>query len=234
MLERGRVAKRWRSERWESLRLLSPNWQTRLPHSRTRSRSRRLHGPPQGGRLPLSLADSFQCTGRTSDLRETGGASKRQLRHQHGSRNLDRSGLWRLRRDTATSPRCPHGPLGSSPPFSRSRPRDYVNPSGVAPGGVLVVGASATGIQLAHELRQDGRRVVIAVGRHMRIPRTYRGRDIMWWLDRIGVLADMADSVFDRAHVAGAAVVSTRRTSGSRVAVARGPAGRRSRGLLAG
>jgi putative flavoprotein involved in K+ transport len=62
---------------------------------------------------------------------------------------------------------------------------------------VLVVGASATGLQIADELLRSGREVTIAVGEHVRMPRTYRGRDIMWWLDRIGRLDERYDQVDD-------------------------------------
>ena len=65
---------------------------------------------------------------------------------------------------------------------------DYRNPGLLPPGGVLVVGASASGVQIADELRRSGRSVTLAVGEHVRMPRTYRGRDILWWLDAAGVL----------------------------------------------
>ncbi|HEX5812292.1 MAG TPA: NAD(P)-binding domain-containing protein, partial [Pseudonocardia sp.] len=65
---------------------------------------------------------------------------------------------------------------------------DYCNPGLLPPGGVLVVGASASGVQIADELRRSGRPVTLAVGEHVRMPRTYRGRDILWWLDAAGVL----------------------------------------------
>ena len=65
---------------------------------------------------------------------------------------------------------------------------DYRNPGLLPPGGVLVVGASASGVQIADELRRSGRPVTLAVGEHVRMPRTYRGRDILWWLDAAGVL----------------------------------------------
>jgi putative flavoprotein involved in K+ transport len=66
-------------------------------------------------------------------------------------------------------------------------PLDYRNPSQLPDGGVLVVGASATGVQLAEEIRRSGRPVTIAVGEHVRLPRTYRGRDVLWWMDASGV-----------------------------------------------
>jgi putative flavoprotein involved in K+ transport len=62
---------------------------------------------------------------------------------------------------------------------------------------VLVVGASASGVQLADELNRAGRDVTIAVGHHTRMPRMYRGRDILWWLDRMGVFDEAASHVYD-------------------------------------
>jgi putative flavoprotein involved in K+ transport len=88
------------------------------------------------------------------------------------------------------------------PPAVTSLPAsDYCNPDQLDPGGVLVVGASATGIQLADEIHRSGRSVTLAVGGHVRAPRTYRGMDIMWWLDATGVLAERYDEVDDITRV---------------------------------
>ena len=62
---------------------------------------------------------------------------------------------------------------------------DYRNPDQLPDAGVLVVGGSASGVQIAEELRRSGRPVTLAVGEHVRMPRTYRGRDILWWLERV-------------------------------------------------
>ena len=62
---------------------------------------------------------------------------------------------------------------------------------------MLVVGASASGVQIADELRRSGRDVTIAVGEHVRLPRSYRGRDIYWWMDAIGQLDERYDEVDD-------------------------------------
>ena len=78
-------------------------------------------------------------------------------------------------------------------------PSRYRNPRGLPDGGVLVVGASATGVQLADELAAAGRPVVLAVGRHSRLPRRYRGMDIFWWLERIGSLDRTIDEMADPA-----------------------------------
>jgi putative flavoprotein involved in K+ transport len=94
----------------------------------------------------------------------------------------------------------PHVPAVSQqlpPGLDQITPLDYKRPDQLKPGRVLVVGASATGIQIADELLRSGREVTVAVGEHVRMPRTYRGRDIMWWLDHIGRLDERFDEVDD-------------------------------------
>jgi putative flavoprotein involved in K+ transport len=76
-------------------------------------------------------------------------------------------------------------------------PNRYRSPADVPPGGVLVVGASATGVQLADELHRSGRSVTLAVGAHSRMPRRYRGMDSFWWLDQIGAFERTVDEVDD-------------------------------------
>ena len=76
-------------------------------------------------------------------------------------------------------------------------PFEYRNPDQLPDGGVLVVGASATGVQIAAELRQSGRPVTLSVGEHVRLPRTYRGRDVLWWMDASGVWDQRHDEVED-------------------------------------
>jgi putative flavoprotein involved in K+ transport len=84
-----------------------------------------------------------------------------------------------------------------SPDVAQVVPSRYRNPDGLPPGGVLVVGASATGVQLAAEIHRSGRPVTLAVGRHVRLPRRYRGRDVMCWLDAAGVVDETAADVPD-------------------------------------
>ncbi len=93
----------------------------------------------------------------------------------------------------------------SVPPFSAAVPAsveqltpfDYRSPAKLPDGGVLVVGASATGVQLAAELQQSGRPVTLSVGEHIRMPRTYRGRDVLWWMDASGVWDQRYDEIDD-------------------------------------
>jgi putative flavoprotein involved in K+ transport len=74
---------------------------------------------------------------------------------------------------------------------------EYRHPGELPDGGVLVVGASATGVQLAHEIQRSGRPVTLAVGEHVRGPRVYRGMDIHWWMEAAGVLDERHDEVDD-------------------------------------
>jgi putative flavoprotein involved in K+ transport len=127
-------------------------------------------------------------------------------------RNVDRSedgfhvetdrGSWSARSvvvatgycDLATVPAASRGLAAS---VQQLVPASYRRPDQLAPGGVLVVGASSTGVQLADEIQRSGRHVTLAVGRHTRLPRRYRGHDILWWLEQLGVLSQRADAVRD-------------------------------------
>lgn len=83
------------------------------------------------------------------------------------------------------------------PPILQVTPFGYRNPRSLPDGGVLVVGASATGVQLAAEIHGSGRPVTLSVGEHVRMPRTYRGRDVLWWMDRSGVWNQRYDEIED-------------------------------------
>jgi putative flavoprotein involved in K+ transport len=90
------------------------------------------------------------------------------------------------------------GIAGTVPPsITTLTPLTYRDPGQLPDGGVLVVGASATGVQLASEIHRSGRPATLAVGEHVRLPRTYRGRDIFWWLEATGLLAERYDEIDD-------------------------------------
>src|SRR4051812_25414330 len=199
LLERGEVAQSWRTERWDSLHLLTPNWMTRLPGFS-------YVGPDPDGHLPVrrlvSHPQSHPASFRAPVLTRT---VVRQVSADHdGSRvDTDRGTWWTRSVVIATGP----GEMPPLPGWSR-RPDPgthavpssaYRNPDLLPPGGVLVVGASSSGVQIADELARAGRPVVVAVGRHTRVPRSYRGMDIYWWLERTGRLARTIDEVADPA-----------------------------------
>jgi putative flavoprotein involved in K+ transport len=95
------------------------------------------------------------------------------------------------------TPRVPPVSASLPPSVEQITPFDFRDPSRLPDGGVLVVGASATGAQLAEEIHRSGRPVTLAVGEHVRLPRRYRGRDVLWWMDRSGVWNERYDEIDD-------------------------------------
>jgi putative flavoprotein involved in K+ transport len=190
VFERGAIGGRWQSHAWDSLRLLTPNWMNLLPEA------------PYEGNDPdgFMLRDDY-----VSRLRDYGAAFGAPVMEQtavtsvtHGAAGFqittDR-GIWRARVVVVATGQCdlPNLPgiaRAIDPGVTNLHSHGYRSPLAIPDGGVLVVGASSSGVQIADELRRSGRDVALAVGRHTRLPRTWRGRDIFWWLDRMGVLAE--------------------------------------------
>jgi putative flavoprotein involved in K+ transport len=212
VLERGEIANTWRTERWDSLRLLTPNWQTRLP-------GLAYDGDDPDGFMTMSEVIEFidGYAGLVNAPVETNTAVE-ALRPSDGRYQVvTPSGTWEAAAAVIASggfnlPKLP--PVASDLPggIASVTALDYKRPDQLPPGGVLVVGASATGIQIGNELLRSGREVTLAVGEHVRLPRTYRGRDIQWWMEQIGRLDDRYDEVDDlvRArHVASPQLVGT-------------------------
>lgn len=197
MLERGEVANSWRRERWDSLRLLTPNWQTRLP-------GLAYDGPAPDGYMAMGEIVAFLAryakvsaapvrteTQVTSITGADGGYRVVTSRGEIACRTLViASGACNLPSVPALSAAVP-AELAQITPFG------YRHPGTLPDGGVLVVGASATGVQLAAEIRASGRPVVLAVGEHVRLPRTYRGRDVLWWMHESGVWDQRYDQIDD-------------------------------------
>jgi putative flavoprotein involved in K+ transport len=197
VLERGRVAERWRSERWDSLRLLTPNWMSRLP----------------GIQSPPSDAHGFMSKDDVVDLFEDYAASFRAPVREGVTVTSVRSDGEGFRIATSTGdlvsdnvvvatgqcgvPAIPTATNDLAPELHRLHASRYRNPSALPTGGVLVVGAGASGIQIADELAAAGRTVVLSTGRHARALRSYRGMDLWWWLERTGSLDDTVDDVGD-------------------------------------
>ena len=197
VLERGEVANSWRSERWDSLRLLTPNWQTRLPGYRYEG------ADPDGFMTMTEVVDfisGFAAAAAAPVRTSTTVTSVRQT--DDGYQVATDNGEYRCRCVVLANGACsvPMVPaLSQSVPASIEclTPMDYRNPEQLPEGRVLVVGASATGVQLAEEIRRSGRPVTIAVGEHVRLPRTYRGRDVLWWMDASGVWDERYDEIDD-------------------------------------
>ncbi|HLT91183.1 MAG TPA: NAD(P)-binding domain-containing protein [Woeseiaceae bacterium] len=202
VLERGGVANSWRRERWDSLRLLTPNWLSRLP-------GYAWTGPDPDGYMSVHEVVSF-IAGYASVIRAPvlTGTTVTRVEPLPGGGFLvvtDR-GPWRCRAlvvasGAANLPVVPAVSAGIPRRIRQLTAHEYRNPGQLEPGGVLVVGASATGVQLADEIRRAGHEVMLAVGEHVRLPRVYRGRDIQWWMHAAGILDDRYDQVDDLQRV---------------------------------
>ena len=197
MLERGEVANSWRRERWDSLRLLTPSWQSRLP-------GLRYEGPDPDGYMTMGEVTEFiERFAKVSGAPVRTGADVTSVRRVGDGYHLTTSGgEIDCRAVVIASGACNRPAV---PPFANAVPASveqltplrYRHPAQLPDGGVLVVGASATGVQLAAEIQQSGRPVTLSVGEHVRLPRTYRGRDVLWWMDTAGVWNQRYDEVDD-------------------------------------
>jgi putative flavoprotein involved in K+ transport len=197
ILERGEVANSWKTERWDSLRLLTPNWLSRLPgHVYEGDDPDGFRTMPETidfiERYSEAIAAPVRTHTRVSSVRRVDG----------GYHVATDRGDWQCRAVVLATGACN---VPCVPPAAEALPpgiraltsMEYRNPTQLDSGGVLVVGASATGTQLAEEIHRSGRPVTIAVGEHIRAPRVYRGRDIKWWMNAAGVLDDRYDEIDD-------------------------------------
>jgi putative flavoprotein involved in K+ transport len=188
ILERGEVANSWKTQRWDSLRLLTPNWQSRLPGYSYQG------DDPHGFRTMPETIRFIERYARVISAPVRTHTTVTSVRSADGGYLVSTDqGEWRAR--TVVLASGAHN-LPSIPALAAALPAsirqisalDYRNPDQLEPGGVLVVGAAATGAQLAEEIQRSGRQVTLSVGEHVRVPRTYRGRDIKWWMDTVGLL----------------------------------------------
>jgi putative flavoprotein involved in K+ transport len=200
VLERGEVAHTWRTERWDSLRLLTPNWQSRLPGFSYNC------DDPDGYRTVAEVVEFIASYAKAISapvLTHTTVTSVRST--ETGYLVRTDQGDWLCRAVVVASGACN---VADVPSFANRVPRsvmqltaqDYRNPEQLADGGVLVVGASSSGTQIANEIHRSGRPVILSVGEHIRAPRVYRGKDLEWWMDAAGVLDERYDEVDDIAR----------------------------------
>jgi putative flavoprotein involved in K+ transport len=195
VLEQGEVGDSWRNQRWDSFTLLTPSWQTCLP------------GAAYDGNDPDGFMDRdgivafIEGYARLIDAPVHHGTRVEALRAaDDGYQVVTSEGSWDCRAAVLASganrlPAVPAFAEGVPASVASVNPLRYRHPDELPDGGVLVVGAASTGIQLADEIHASGRPVTISVGEHVRMPRTYRGRDIQHWMDAIGRLDERYDEV---------------------------------------
>ena len=197
VLERGEVANSWKTERWDSLRLLTPNWQSRLPGYGYEG------DDPDGYRTMPEIIAFLEDYARVISAPVEAETTVTSVgASDTGYLVATDRGDWQCRTVALATGACN---IPSVPALSEAVPEgiatlssmEYRNPDQLDDGGVLVVGASATGTQLALEIHRSGRPVTMAVGEHIRAPRIYRGHDLEWWMDAAGVLDERYDEMDD-------------------------------------
>ena len=198
VLERGRAGESWRSVRWDSFTLVTPNWMTRLPGYRVAAGAAREFLPRD---TVLSLLDGFarglpvqastevlsvEARDRGYDLvTATGGMTARAVVAAGGGQ---------------CRPVIPGLAAALPADIHQSDAGRYRNPGALPPGAVLVVGSGQSGMQIAAELAAAGREVLVATSQVPRVPRRYRGRDVHEWGVELGLYDQPAEAVTDPAE----------------------------------
>ena len=200
VLERGEVAHTWRTERWDSLRLLTPNWQSRLPGFG-------YSGPdPDGYRTLPEVIDFIAAYAQAISAPVRPHTTVTSVRRtETGYLVRTDQGDWSCRTlviaSGAFNIACVPGVADRVPRLVTTfTTQQYRNPDQLPAGGVLVVGASSSGTQIANEIHRSGRPVTLSVGEHIRAARVYRGKDLEWWMDAAGILDERYDKVDDIAR----------------------------------
>jgi putative flavoprotein involved in K+ transport len=189
VLERGEIGERWHRERWDSLRVLAPNWTVALP-------SAPYAGPDPDGFMGRDEVAGFlaayaalftapvrtgtPCTHLGDNGRGTGFALDTPSGRLEARNVVIATGPYQ-------EPAVPAFSTDLPPGLTQVHARAYRNPQQLPSGAVLVVGSGASGLQIAEELCESGRNVYLSVGRHSAPPRRYRGRDLTWWLLQAGM-----------------------------------------------
>ena len=195
VLERRQVGERWRTERWESLRFQFPNWSLELP-------GYAYSGEDANGfahwREILRVIEYYAASTHAPVREHT---EVTELRTDEGGFVLAvPDGTIHARHVVVATgpfqrPRIPQFSEGVAPSVLQTDPTRYRRPQDLPDGAVLVVGSGASGCQIADELMRAGRTVFLSISSHRRAPRRFRGKDVYWWLDRMGRFAQTIDTL---------------------------------------
>ncbi|MCY4051805.1 MAG: NAD(P)-binding domain-containing protein [Gammaproteobacteria bacterium] len=197
ILERGEIAHSWKNERWDSMRLLTPNHQVRLPGFRYSGDN------PDGY---LTVAETVKFIEEYAQFINAPVLCNQEVlsvdSNPLGFSIVTNNDEYITPSLVVASGACN---LPSFPPCAEKLPEsipsihplEYRNPEQLPPGKVLVVGASATGVQLAHEIHTSGKPVILSVAEHVRLPRVYRSKDILWLMETVGILDERYDEIDD-------------------------------------
>ncbi len=195
VLERARIAERWRTQRWDSLMFQFPNWSIELP------------GRSYAGSDPEGFSHQNEIVAFMEDYATRIKVPVRIRLEVLSLRAASRPGSYLISTSAGAyearnvviatgpyqHPRIPSVAAGLPPDVLQVHAGEYRNPGELPPGGVLVVGSGASGCQIAEELQAAGRQVYFAIGRHRRVPRRYRGHDVFWWRRALGYLDQRAE-----------------------------------------
>ncbi|MEM1264495.1 MAG: NAD(P)-binding domain-containing protein [Pseudomonadota bacterium] len=197
VLERGEIGNAWRTQRWDSVRMLTPNWANQLPGTQSG------RADPDGYMRASEFADLLTEYARQQSAPVIPDCEVGRVRRAPNGYVLETShGAFMsdalvMATGAASLPALPALARAVPTHITQITPDRYRNPDDVPGRHVLVVGASASGVQIARELQLAGRQVTLSVGTHMRLPRRYRGRDIEHWLTEIGLLDERAEDIAD-------------------------------------
>jgi putative flavoprotein involved in K+ transport len=198
VLERGRIGETWRTQRWDSFRLNTPGWANGLP-------GLPFPGDPDGFDTAATLVAYFEDYRRRFALPVREGVTVRALRSVDAQYRIETDGGDYEARSVVVAsgnqnrPKLPATAARLHPSIVGLHSAAYTSPAALPAGRILVVGGAQTGCQIAEDLIEAGREVLLATGRAPRVPRRYRGRDIFEWLRRSGFFAQHADALPDPA-----------------------------------